>query len=852
MTRIAIIAAVLCTATITAVEQVVSDFETLDGWSGLIPDTETVKEGKQAGLWADATRENSISFAGPLDWSGFKGIKLWIHSTAANGQRIDLLAFSRTEGLDYYQFPFILDWTGWRELAVPFYAFTKVRRTAGWNRIDGFSISARWGDVPRKDTVLRLDNLRLTDEVPEQYRGLLTNQELIEAIELDRPGLATVRALAEQEKWDEAAEALLAYYAAIKEVRHTVDTSNGPPAPNPNYNTGRADHALKHEFAFYRSDYHFVGETIDWTADPVKDYQWPVALNRHGDLVALARAWWYTGQDKYAAAAADFLHQWIAAAQVSNVKQNDVYWSTLNAGCRLSAWPEAWMRLLKADAFDHATRLEMLKMFHHHAEYLTRFHGAGNWLVTESQSVLGAALLLPEFKRATVWEQTAMRRLCAEVQTQTYPGGAQLELTPHYHLVCINGFVKPVRLMRRNGRDMPADYLAKLEKMYEYLMHVSKPDRHIPMLNDSDHNNIQGLMRDGAELFGRDDMLHIATDGVQGAQPEACSLAMTWAGQYVMRSDWSAGARYLLFDAGPYGIGHQHEDKLNIDLSAFGADLILDPGRFTYAAGKWRDFFLQTGGHNLILVDGGGQSRRRSPRDSYVAKRPVPVTWASHAAFDYARGTYDEGFGADAATRVAHTRAIWFAKPDYWVVADFLRPEDDAGHEYEMLWHFGDGEATVDGPTIRFAGHKAGIIVAPSLTDAQVEIIKGREDPPQGWISYWYAEKQPAPTAVCGFRADDVDIATVLMPFPGQEFPVLNTTALDVEGGVGVQVTTDRGSRAFIFAAPDSRTVTWNGYESDGEAFAVYSDLDGTVTATYFAAGSYLRGPNPAPIARTR
>lgn len=832
-----------------AAEQVISDFETLEGWRGLVPDREVVREGTQSGLWADAVAVNSVSLEGPLDFSGYRGMRLWIHSSAANGQRIDLLAFSRTLALDYFQWRFTLDWTGWRELVVPFYAFWPVRSPAGWDKIDRFTISASWDDTPREDTVLRLDSFRLTNDVPPEYRDLLTNRELIEALDLDRPGLEEVRARAEAEQWDEAAGALLAFYEGLTEARHMTDPAQPQPPPNPDYNTARADRVLNHEFSFYHSDYYHLGETIDWTANPVNDREWPTALNRHGDLATLTRAWWHTGDDRYAEGAASFLRQWIAAARVTSVKRADVYWSTLNTAIRLTVWPEAWTRLLKAEAFDAEIRLQMLKMFYHQAEYLTEHHGGGNWLVTESRALLGVALLLPEFTRAAVWEQTALGRLGREIETQTYPEGAQYELTPHYHLVCIGGFVTPVHLMRRNGRDMPPEYLERLEKMYEYLMYVSKPDRHIPMLNDSDHNNIQRLMADGAALFGREDMRYIATDGAKGDEPAPASLAMTFAGQYVMRSDWSSDALYLIFDAGPYGIGHQHEDKLNVDIHAYGSDLILDPGRFTYGDPKWRSFFLETVGHNLILVDGAGQNRRRSPRETWVATAPMPVTWASCDAFDYARGDYDEGFGRDGAGRVTHTRAVWFVKPAFWVVADFLRPDADTEHEYQALWHFGRGEARADGHTVVFSGETAGMRVTPALPEsAQVEITEGREDPPQGWISYWYGEKHPAPTAVYTFAGGAVDLPTVLYPFPGRDDPEPAVGPLEVEGGTGVRVSTPAGAHAVVFAAPGAATVRWNGYESDAEAFALAFGPEGGVTAAHMAAGTFLRGPGGLSI----
>ena len=118
-------------------EVVLSDFESLAGWSGLVPDLEVVKQGKQSGFWADASAVHGVSNNSlRRDWSTHRGIKLWVHSTAANGQQVDVIAMSKTAGMDYFQWRFRLNWTGWKMLTIPFYQFWTVRQVAGWNSID--------------------------------------------------------------------------------------------------------------------------------------------------------------------------------------------------------------------------------------------------------------------------------------------------------------------------------------------------------------------------------------------------------------------------------------------------------------------------------------------------------------------------------------------------------------------------------------------------------------------------------------------------------------------------------------------------------------------------------------------
>ena len=66
--------------------------------------------------------------------------------------------------------------------------------------------------------------------------------------------------------------------------------------------------------------------------------------------------------------------------------------------------------------------------------------------------------------------------------------------------------------------------------------------------------------------------------------------------------------QFLLFDAGPYGLGHQHEDKLSMFIYALGRVLLTEAGTYSYDRSKYRRYVLGTWAHNTILVDGGQAS----------------------------------------------------------------------------------------------------------------------------------------------------------------------------------------------------------------------------------------------------
>jgi hypothetical protein len=148
-----------------------------------------------------------------------------------------------------------------------------------------------------------------------------------------------------------------------------------------------------------------------------------------------------------------------------------------------------------------------------------------------------------------------------------------------------------------------------------------------------------------------------------------------------MRSGWDAAAQWSFFDAGPFGLAHQHYDKLHLSVDAFGRALLVDAGRFDYAASAFRDYFVSSSAHNVLLVDGAGQNRTEER-----AASPLPgADYGSMLDFDYARGVFDDGYDK-VLGRAVHTRTVVYLRGKYWVVADRL--ETDRARRVDALWHF--------------------------------------------------------------------------------------------------------------------------------------------------------------------
>ena len=253
-------------------------------------------------------------------------------------------------------------------------------------------------------------------------------------------------------------------------------------------------------------------------------------------------------------------------------------WRTIETGIRAAqVWPDLWYRFLLSPAMTDDALLVFLRAYADHARHLMAFHTTGNWLAMEGNGLFHVGVLFPEFKDAKAWRDTAAGWIYAELNNQVYPDGVQIELSSGYHHVSQSNFLALYRIARLNDTPLPGDYLARLEKMYDFDVYGAMPDRRLPGVQDGNYYDVHRTLTEAAELFpARQDFRWYATDGTQGQPPHETSHAFPYAGYYVMRSGWDPEARWLLFDGGPFGYGHQHEDKLEIIVAALRQE---SPGR---------------------------------------------------------------------------------------------------------------------------------------------------------------------------------------------------------------------------------------------------------------------------------
>jgi hypothetical protein len=525
-------------------------------------------------------------------------------------------------------------------------------------------------------------------------------------------------------------------------------------------------------------------------------------LNRHQHFVLLGKAYWYTGDERYAATFVDQLMWWMDA----NPPQMGVNWtSSLEAALRAIAWIWALYffagsKHLTSSVFKRA--LQFLFLHGRHIErYLSTYHSPNTHLTGEALGLVYLGSMLPELRTARRWRQRGIDIFVGQVDRQVGRDGVYFEQSTYYQRYTADFLIHLCILGDRNGLEIPRPIRAALQRVLDHLMYIARPDGSTPLIGDDDggrllpldtraRDDFRATLASGAVLFGHPEYRFAAGEtteetlwlhGVEGlhrfeaiqpAAPASASRAFPVGGYLVMRDGWLRNAAYMLIDCGPHGVlncGHAHADALGFDLSVGGRAMLVDPGTYTYAdAGDsgLRDSFRSSPSHNTLVIDGQSSS---VPDGPFSWKHVAPVRlerWLSVDRFDFFQGSHA---GYARFTKPGnHTRAVLFLKTDYWIVSD--RFSSDSPHQIQLRFQCAPEvmlHLTETGARAAAVGSGSPRISLGIATLAEC----GQFGVDEGWVSREYGRREKAPVCTYSMRSSggDTHLVTLLVPDVGQE-----------------------------------------------------------------------------------
>jgi hypothetical protein len=549
----------------------------------------------------------------------------------------------------------------------------------------------------------------------------------------------------------------------------------------PEHNQEAADRTVRGEVDEQNIPYTFPDGKIDWFYNITKEdndlpenREWQWQLNRMSYWPNLGRTYQATGDETYAQTFVDHLRSW--EEQCPRPEDNGNYadscWRTIESGIRMArSWPDTYHLFLDSPTFSDADILRYLCICIEHGKHLrTNHRERGNWLAMEMAGLYTIGAVFPELKEAGAWRSYAIEKAYEELNIQFTPDGAQIELSTGYHWVALRNLIHIPLVARTVGLsdELPDDFLMRAEKAFDFTLLMLCPDGSTPRVNDTPNTqDASSILAIGSNLFPeREDYRWAASGRKEGSPPRDVSHGFPYAGYCVMRSSWESDANMLCFDAGPTGIAHIHQDKLNVMLWSYGREILLDTGGGPYESSKWRKYGLDTHSHNTILVDDLPQKRQ-----AFASFDPLDdVAWRSLDDFDYASGVYDDLYGDS--RPATHSRRVLFVKPDIFLVVDTLMPSGDGEHTYQARWHFKEPNVVLSSDQTTAVSTDEGLpnlAVVPLMTDdLSVELISAQEDPElMGWWIRKRVDVKALPAAtVCHNVAGrgTQHLMTLLMP----------------------------------------------------------------------------------------
>ena len=576
-----------------------------------------------------------------------------------------------------------------------------------------------------------------------------------------------------------------------------------------------AERILRGELISCSTPHTFTG-AVDWFSNPTFNQykEWTWQLSRHPEWGILAERYRATGDERYAEVFVRHFCSWVRQAVVPENADGGatLCWRTIEAGIRMGGvWQWALHSFYQSPHFTDDVLIDWYKSVWEHGWRLRNFHRTGNWLIMEMNGLAQIGILYPMFKEAAAWKQYAFDRMVEELDAQIYPDGWQVELSTGYHQVDINNYQWLIDVCKAYDVPVPPAFREAMERMHAVNVQMMMPDGRLPDLNDGGWHKVSGLMPDAVlDYPQRSDFRWALTDGREGQPPAYTSILLPYAGYAVMRSGWEHDALWAVFDGGHFGYGHQHEDKLQLLVHAYGRLLLGEGGNYAYDDSEMRRYVLSTRAHNTVRVDGEDQNRRLNyAREVFDVTMPSNVQWRTEKAFDVAEAVYDEGYGPAAERTVTHRRKVIFLKEGApgpcFIVIDRLTPGDGKPHDYQWLWHLNTETAALDESPDGWAliarsrdeGQANVALIPAARAGLRARIVKGEEQPEfQGWKAiknHQQGEYAPTPTVVYELSAPGpLRQVTVIYPTrPEEKCPLFMVIASINPADTGITLQLD-------------------------------------------------------------
>lgn len=496
-----------------------------------------------------------------------------------------------------------------------------------------------------------------------------------------------------------------------------------------------AENILNFRFKIFDTEI-FFEDDINWHWDPllkksipltyspkldyysgsvVKEVKYVWELNRHRHFVTLAKAYFLSGEEKYAEA---LFHQWSDWIDKNPYMMGINWTSSLECAFRLISWTWALQFARKSDHLKPGLYLKIIYSVHQHAVYinghLSTYSSANNHLIGEAVGLIMAGCYFPSPRS---WHERGFKLVFREILRQVHKDGVTREQTTYYQRYIWDFGI--LAKLAAEFIDLPFSnrVFERLEKMSEFYSAIINTAGDIPHIGDDDGGKTFSLTETYEQFytdllctasllwkrgeFKRTSRLSEETLWLLGyqsidacnqlhAKPSEPGLTFFDRGGYAVIHLREPVERKLVFDCGPLGLGrmaaHGHADALSVTLSVDGEKVWVDSGTYMYlGAADQRRYFRSTRAHNTVEIDGKDQSVMLGPFQ--WGRRARCSVEKMETGDQYVLRARHDGYRF---MRISHSRTVLFGKE-----IEIIDTISGIGnHQIDVYFHLGPCRVT--------------------------------------------------------------------------------------------------------------------------------------------------------------
>ncbi|WP_225878843.1 heparinase II/III family protein [Spongiactinospora rosea] len=497
-----------------------------------------------------------------------------------------------------------------------------------------------------------------------------------------------------------------------------------------------------------------VGKNVNWRWSPYKNRSWDMVFHSLRWMGRLVADYELNGKESYLRRAREIAKDWVDDNPRGGRNTSPYAWQehpiALRAPALVCLSKHVGDDWLKKSLAEHGRMLADPRLYE-------KGHNHG---IDQDIALLGVGCRYGRDE----WSKLAIRRLTETVILDVDSQGALREQAPRYAIYVHQRLKVAIDNIKACDRAVPAQITKRWNSLETFIAHATQPNGNMVPIGDG-----------GADVRPA------------GYDAPTQKVKVFGSSGYVFgRSSWKdeKDSAFYSIRFGPGLKYHGHEDHLGVTYFAQGRDVLVDVGFHSYENTPYRRWTMSPQAHNVPVVAGAAF---RGGTPSKLVKSSTGGSRQSYRLTDRAYG-------------VARTRSVLVNHGD-----DLMAVLDTAAGKSKIsnIWHFDLG-LTAAAPgggrvVLRDKDWKATLVqvALPSCRPVSgLKVVRGANNPIQGWVSPSYLKKTPAPAVLSPASADP--LLTVVVPGVGD--PKVRCS--------GGKVTVETAGGAVSFTATPAGTLS--------------------------------------------